>query len=273
MRLFALIVLIAGLFLSGGAVWYMYNQFKTAEARLRDAKPEVIKVATVEVAVANRKLSYGEPLDAKAVRMVEWPKDALPADVFTSLDEVVREGDKVRVALRRMEKNEPILPQKISGFGERPTVAALLDPGMLAYTLSVDATNSVGGFLLPGTHIDIILTVNDKYQGLITYFLMQNVEVIAVDQDTDTDRIKARVARTVTIQVNPEELKALTLASNVGKVTIALRGFDSTVQYSNESLSRDNLLGEQKPEAAPQAPEQTVRVRRNGNEVQVLTVE
>lgn len=272
MRLFALIVLVAGLILSGGAVWYMYGQFIDAEARLRNARPEVIKVPTVKVAVARKGLTYGDPIDADAVRMIDWPKDSVPAGAFTEIEQVLETGKDPRFALRRMERHEPILPQKVSGFGERATVAALLDQGMLAYTLSVSATSSVGGFILPGTRIDILLTVNDRYEGLISYFLLQNVEVIAVDQDTDADRIKAKVARTVTVSVTPEELKALTLASSIGKLTIALRGFSNSDTHSAESLSRTQLLGEQAPEREVQAPAPTVRVRK-GNSVRVQRVE
>lgn len=272
MRLFALIVLVAGLVLSGGAVWYMYGQFKSAESALRDQKPEVIRVPTVNVAVAKRQLSYGEQIGPESVRMIKWPADSVPEGAFTSLEAIVPEDGKLRYALRRMETHEPLLPQKVSGFGEKATVAALLPRGMLAYTLPVDAAKSVGGFILPGTRIDIILTVNDRYEGLITYFLLQNVEVIAVDQDTDIDRIRARIASTVTIGVLPEELKQLTLASNVGSLTIALRGFESSDVYSGESLSRQQLLGEYAPvrEAPKAAP--TVRVRKN-NQVQTQKVE
>lgn len=274
MRLLALIVLIAGLFLSGGAVFYMYGQFKQAEARLRDRGPQVIRVPTVQIAVANGSLRYGQSLDKKAVRLVEWPEDAMPENSFSSLDDLFTEGGTSRTVLRRMEKGEPVLKSKVSGFGERATVAALLPPGMLAYTLKVDDKSSVGGFLLPGTHIDIILTINDRYEGLKTYFLLQSIEVIAVDQDTDTDRIAARLARTVTLQVTPDELKALTLASRLGKVDIALRGFNNQEQFSSDSLNRQQLLGETAPEAAPApAPDVTVRVRKGSDGVETLKVE
>lgn len=274
MRVLALLVLVVGLFLAGGAVWYMYGQFKVMEARLRDAGPQVVRVPTVTVAVAKSSLLYGQPINKDSVRLIDWPKDSVPANAFTELDQLFSDGVANRVVLRRMDKDEPVLKSKVSGFGERATVAALLDPGMLAHTLKVDSTSSVGGFLLPGTHIDLLLTLNDRTEGLSTYFFLQNIEVIAVDQDTDTDRIAARVARTVTIQVTPEELKQVTLASSVGRVTIALRGFNSTEQFSSESLTRRQLLGEDDaPIVAPRAPDVTVRVRKGSDGVETLKVE
>jgi pilus assembly protein CpaB len=252
----------------------MYGQFKSAEARLRNQGPQVIRVPTVQIAVANGRLRYGQALGKENVRLVDWPKDSMPEKTFTKLEDLFVDGGSARVALRRMEKGEPILQSKVSGFGERATVAALLAPDMLGYALKVDAKSSVGGFLLPGAHIDIILTIDDRTQGLKTYFLLQNIEVIAVDQDTDADRIAARLARTITLQVTPDELKALTLASRLGKVDIALRGFDSQVEFSSESLNRQQLLGETAPEAAPApTPDVTVRVRKGSDGVETLKVE
>jgi pilus assembly protein CpaB len=274
MRALALIIIVAGLFLAGGAVWYFYGQVKMAEARLRNQGPQVIRVPTVSIAVANGPLRYGQTLDDKVVRLVDWPEDALPENSFQALDDLFNENGPARVVLRRMEKGEPILKSKVSGFGERATVAALLDPGMRGHTLTVNAKSSVGGFLLPGTHIDIILTVDDRYEGLKTYFLLQNIEVIAVDQDTDTDRIAARLARTITVQVTPDEVKALTLAERLGRVDITLRGFDNDEELSSESLNRQQLLGETAPEApvAP-TPDVTVRVRKGSDSLETMKVE
>jgi pilus assembly protein CpaB len=274
MRVLALIVLVLGLFLSGGAVWYMFGQFKSAEARLRDAAPQVIRIPTVKVAVAVGGLYYGQPITAESARMIDWPEASVPKNAFTDMADLFDAKTPSRVVLRRMEEDEPILRTKVSGFGERATVAALLDAGMLAHTIKVDSVGSVGGFLLPGTHIDVMLTFNDAEEGIKTVPLLQNIEVIAVDQDTDPDRIAARLARTVTVQVTPAENKALILASNIGKVNIALRGFNSTEEFSTESLNRRQLLGDPAAETRSQRPpEVTVRVRRGSEGVETLTVE
>jgi pilus assembly protein CpaB len=274
MRVLALIVLVLGLLLSGGAVWYMFGQFKSAEARLRDAAPQVIRIPTVKVAVAVGGLYYGQPITAKSARMIDWPEASVPKNAFTDMADLFDAKTPSRVVLRRMEEDEPILRTKVSGFGERATVAALLDAGMLAHTIKVDSVGSVGGFLLPGTHIDVMLTFNDAEEGIKTVPLLQNIEVIAVDQDTDPDRIAARLARTVTVQVTPAENKALILASNIGKVNIALRGFNSTEEFSTESLNRRQLLGDPAEETRSQRPpEVTVRVRRGSEGVETLTVE
>ena len=274
MRIFAILVLLLGAGLAGGAVFVMYGKFKEMELRASRA-PKVRTIPLVKIAVAGKQLKYGEPITAEAVRLVDWPKNAAPENSFDTIDKLFVDGAKVRTVLRRMEPNEPILTSKVSGFGERATVAALLDSGMLAYTFSVDAVTSAGGFMLPGTRIDVILTVADNIQGLKTYFLMQNIEVVAVDQDTDKDRIQARIARTVTVQVTPTQVKELTLARNLGKISLALRGFNSTELASNAPINRQSLLGDEveaEPEAAP-VVENKVRVRKGGGAAEAVVVE
>ncbi|TYO88216.1 Flp pilus assembly protein CpaB [Oceanicella actignis] len=277
MRMIAILVLLAGFALAGGSVYYMYGMFKQAQAQLAQ-QPKIRTIPTVKIAVAAKDLRYGEPLTEKSVRMVEWPKNAAPANGFQRLEDLFVKGGEPRTVLRRMEPNEPILKSKVTGFGEKATVAALLDPGMRAHTFQVNAVSSIGGFMLPGTRIDVILTYKDRNEGIKTKYLMQNIEVIAVDQDTDRDRIDARVARTVTVQVTPRQVEQLTLAQSLGKITLALRGFGAQDVSDAEGITREDLLGDE-PEAvadAPAAPEPEelkVKVRRGAAELQSVTVE
>ncbi len=277
MRVIAIFVLLIGVCLAGGSVYYMYGKFQEAQAQL-ERQPKVRTIPTVMVAVATQDLKFGQPLTEKSVRMVEWPKNAAPKNGFQKLEDLFIKGSEPRTVLRRMEPDEPILKAKVTGFGEKATVAALLDPGMRAHTFSVNAVSSVGGFMLPGTRIDVILTYTDRNDGLKTKYLVQNVEVVAVDQDTDRDRIEARVARTVTVQVTPKQVEELTLAQSLGKITLALRGFGSNELASASGVTRENLLGDAPEEVVEEAPapepeELKVKVRKAGSDVQNVVVE
>ncbi|WP_339947740.1 Flp pilus assembly protein CpaB [uncultured Albimonas sp.] len=276
MRSLAVFIFVAGLALAGGAAWYVFAKVQAAEARAGDP------VATVPVAVANKDLKFGQPLTKADVRVVRFPADAVPENAFTSPTELFGEGEDVkpRTVLRRMEPSELILKSKITGFGQRATVATLIEPGMRAYTLPVDAASAVGGFLLPGSRVDIILTTKDR-AGPTARVLIQNIEIVAVDQDTDPDRIEAKIAKTVTVQGTPEQVQALTLASSVGSLSLSLRGFGGEAVNDAGVLDRNALLGvvEEAPasepepvEAAPE-PEPEVRVIvRRGSQVEVKTM-
>lgn len=275
MRSLAAFVFVIGLVLAGGAAWYVFAKVQAAESRMT---PEG---ALVAVAVASVDLKFGQPLTKEMVKVVRFPAEAVPPNAFTSGAELFGEGPeaKPRTVLRRMEPGELILKTKITGFGQKATVAALIEPGMRAYTLPVDAASSVGGFLLPGSRIDVFLTTKDK-SGPTARMLLQNVEIVAVDQDTDPDRIEARVAKTVTVQGTPEEVQALTLASTLGQLSLALRGFGADSKDQSAVLDRNALLGvaaEPAPAPVEQAPapepEVKVVVRRGGNSVEVKTMQ
>ncbi|MEM6439393.1 MAG: Flp pilus assembly protein CpaB [Pseudomonadota bacterium] len=266
MRLVAVFVLIAGLSLAAGASWYVYAQVQAAEARLNGAQEPQAPIRLIELAVVQENVRFGQQLLPEHVKMVPWPREAAPLNGFARMEDLFGDGSEPRTVLRRMEPNEPVLSSKVTGFGVKATVAALLDPGMLAFTIPVNVQNSVGGFLLPGSRIDVFLTVNDRETGPITRLVMQNLEVIAIDQDTDIDRVEARLARTVTVQGDADAVARLTLASTTGSMSIALRGHGSDTITELAPLDRNELLGieEQAVVAEAEPTVSTVRVRRAG---------
>jgi pilus assembly protein CpaB len=266
MRLVAVFVLIAGLGLAAGASWYVYAQVQAAEARLNTTQTPQAPIRLIELAVVQENVRFGQQLKPEHVKMVPWPRESAPLNGFARMEDLFGDGSEPRTVLRRMEPNEPVLSSKVTGFGVKATVAALLDPGMLAFTIPVDAQKSVGGFLLPGSRIDVFLTVNDRETGPTTRLVMQNLEVIAIDQDTDIDRVEARLARTVTVQGDAQAVQGLTLASTTGTMSIALRGHDSDKLTELTPLGRDELLGIEEEAVIAEAEPTiaTVRVRRAG---------
>src|SRR3546814_17436395 len=68
------------------------------------------------------------------LRLVKWPGDAVPEGAFTSIEALVG-GEEERVVLRTLEVNEPVLENKISGFGGKASLAAILSPEMRAVTI------------------------------------------------------------------------------------------------------------------------------------------
>ena len=72
--------------------------------------------------------------------------------------------------------------------GKGVGLAPLVKPGMRAFTiLTPTIAPGVVGFILPGNRVDVLLTMTESSQnansgGGYTTTLLQNVEVIAVDQ-------------------------------------------------------------------------------------------
>ena len=110
------------------------------------------------------------------------------------------------------------------------------------------AISGVAGFLLPGNRIDILLT-RTNLGNAETRLLMQNIEIIAIDQITDRDRTAARVGRTATLEVTSEQARSLALATQIGSLTLTLRGFGSDEITSDEIIDQRTLLGLPEPDA------------------------
>ena len=107
------------------------------------------------IVVASRPLRFGDVLGALSLREVPWSENALPAGVFAKLAELT---SGKRVVLMPIDENEAILASKITGPGQRATLSAMLHDGMKAVTIRVNDVEGVAGFVLPGDHVDVVLT-------------------------------------------------------------------------------------------------------------------
>jgi len=263
MRIIALIVLVFGVALAGGAVFFASERYQAMEELARRATATVVttepQIKTVSVVVASRALKYGEELTADKVKLTEFPEAAVPENAFSSMDELfgINGSGERRIVLRSIETSEPIFKAKITGFGERATISAQLTPGMRAFTLRIDSVSGVAGFLLPDDRVDIFLTRAGE-NGLASNLIMQNVKVIAVDQFSDNNSSRARVARTATVEVSSDDAQKLALAQQVGNISLSLRQIDEVaINESKETISVDvdDLIQREEvaPEAAPEA--------------------
>ena len=132
-------------------VWL--NNQANMRAKNLDAnnKPQI---AAQTVVVAKQPLRFGTELDGSMLQEVPWPSNALPSGAFAKISEIVADGR--RVVLAAIEANEPVLALKITGAGQRATLSALVKPNMKAVTIRVNDVEGVGGFVLPGDHVDVI---------------------------------------------------------------------------------------------------------------------
>jgi pilus assembly protein CpaB len=90
----------------------------------------------------------------------------------------------------------------------------------------VNEVIGVAGYVLPGTRVDVVATVNptQNQQDMTSKVILTNVQVLAagtkIDHDTENKPIAVSV---VTLLVDPDESERLTLASTEGKIQLALR--------------------------------------------------
>lgn len=214
-------------------------------------KTRVPLTATGEVAVATTDLSPGMALDSQAVKLMHWPKNLIPAGAAASLKDV--EGRVIKIPVT---KGEAILLPKLAPQGTAAGLSGLLGENKRAVTVRVDDVSGVAGFLHPGDKVDVLvnLPVPDSHQHISKTFL-QNVTVLTIGQIWDQKgENKPLVVNTVTLEVEPAQAEMLNLASNQGKIRLALRNPNNPGAVVTEGVATSQLLGEgiRKKKADPQ---------------------
>jgi pilus assembly protein CpaB len=223
---------------------------RQAELRLKHMEAAQKPVPGRTVVVAAAPLRFGMPLSQQSLREVSWPQEAIPAGTFGSMQQLLAGGK--RIVLASIEANEPVLASKITGPGQRATLSAVIGPGMRAITIRVNDVEGVAGFVLPGDHVDVLLTQQpDKHSGN-TDVVLQNAKVLAVDQLADDSSEKPSVVKAVTLEVETVSAQKLSLAASLGTLSLVLR---KAGEASHEGTRRVSVgdLGNDAPAQAGDA--------------------
>ena len=177
---------------------------------------------TTKVAVAAVPLDYGVSLSPEKVRFVDYPSNSLPAGTYAKISELLPRNQR-RVALRPIAVNEPILASKISGKGQPKSIATLLPDGMRAMAVRINDVSGVAGFIQTNDAVDVLVTRSIGDNREVTDVLLQNIRVMAIDQNARKADGTPDVARTTTLEVGPLEAQKLALAQRVGTLSLVLR--------------------------------------------------
>jgi pilus assembly protein CpaB len=252
-------------------------------------KPEPERPETVTVLVASTNVPRFGTLTAHQLKFRELPSDMVPSGALTQVEDAVE-----RAVYSGLVRDEIILEGKLSAKGAGGGMATAIPKGMRAFTISTTTLASgVAGFILPGSKVDVLLTVTrtggqtDPTGGGQTSTLIQDVEILAVDQIVKApadNRVDPKELRSVTLLVTPQQAAKLDLGQNKGILHLALRNPDDHAPAATRPATLADLgLNEEPPkqEAAkepekvaapapaplpPAAPPARVRVMRGALE-------
>jgi pilus assembly protein CpaB len=233
MRVF--IVLVLAVSVGGVFAFATYNYVQKAPGK-------TVSVPTRAVVVAAADLDIGAEIGRDDVRIIEWPATAVPVDAIGSADEVVGRGLIVPVV-----QNEPILPAKLASKEAGAGLPPAIPQGLRAVSVRVNEVIGVAGYVLPGTHVDVVATVSPTNQAtdMTSKVILTNVLVLAAGTKIErtTDKDKPMPVSVVTLLVNPEEAERLTLAASEGKIQLALRNPLDRETPSTRGIRSASLLG------------------------------
>jgi len=195
---------------------------------LRQGGPGDQKADTVTVVVAAADIGPYTTLSPSLVTTREYARDMAPPGAVTRIEDV-----QDRVCLSPLLKDETILEGKLTPRGRGRGMASAIPDEMRGFAISTTSVAAgVAGFILPGNKVDILFTANtgggadDATGGGSTTALLQNVEILAVDQQIVApaeNRVNPQEMRSVTLKVTPDQANQLSLAQLKGTLHLALR--------------------------------------------------
>jgi pilus assembly protein CpaB len=213
---------------------------------------------------ASTSFEAGEVLKPGMLELVEWPSSTPLAGSFTKINDVVG-----RSVLYPLAKGEPILDRHLSAAGAGVGLTASIPEGMRAISVRSDEVVGVAGFLLPGTHVDVLMTYHsDKSPAPRTAIVLQDVIILAAGQQIHPDpESKPTTATVVTLLLKPEDAERMVLATGSGVIHFVLRNGADRQQTSSPSIGLDQLA-----DTAPATGSLTRTIPAKTKQYQVETI-
>ena len=209
----------------------------------RQKETESLRAANQEILVAGQDIPAGttitdETIKKGMVKPMAWPKSSIPAGAFSTPQQIIGKVNRVKILA-----NEPILESRLAGEGAGLTVR--LEAGKRALAVAVNEIVGVSGFIVPDDRVDIILTtvpVGATADAKVSKIVMQNKRVLSVAQSTEQKDGKPQLARSITLELTPEEAEKLTLATSEGQVVLTLRGLGDEAEAKTAGINKRDLL-------------------------------
>src|SRR6516162_1489088 len=197
-------------------------------------------------------LAKDEDFIAKSAASHDMPSGAI---VDTPEARANLRGSLVRNFL---DAGTPITMNDVLRPRDRGFAAAVLKEGTRAVAVSVDAVSGAAGLIWPGDHVDVLLTQDAQTnggsekerlvapQGPSSQTLLTDVRVIAIDQNLAQGAADSagKLVRTVTLEVDQLQAQRIALASQMGKLSLAIRAAtDQRVEAPVPVTRSDDIVG------------------------------
>jgi pilus assembly protein CpaB len=229
-----LIVLLIAVSIAGVASFAVFRMISRIPIR-------EVEVATIHVAVAAQNLPLGTMLTKDHIKIVGWPANSPLAGSHETPDKIIGRG-----LIQAVAENEPLTESKLApiqaGAGLPPSIPA----GMRALSVSVNEVIGVAGFTVPGTRVDVLVTIRQQNGDSLARTVVSNIQVLTAgtryDQEAAKDG-KPLPSSVVTLMVTPEDAERITLAQNTGSIMLVLRNPLDTLPTETKGARMASLIG------------------------------
>jgi pilus assembly protein CpaB len=216
--------------------------YRVVAARAKDDQAERIVVAAANIGLA-------ESITRQHVKLVPWPKSAVPPGAIRSVEEA--EGRVVRGSI---VAGEPLIEAKLAPqlAGRGGIMPMLVPEGQRGVTIKLDEPLRESGFVLPNSRVDVLVSMpkapgsNEK----IAKVILQDVTVLAAGQTVEMKDNKPVTNTTVTMAMTPHQAERLAVGQAEGKLMLVQRNLRDTDVVRTPGATPSSLLSD----VAPAAP-------------------
>ncbi|WP_417482346.1 Flp pilus assembly protein CpaB [Maricaulis sp.] len=219
-------ILVAAAIAAIAVAFFVRQAMSTPEA------PQAVVVEerpVVRILAARRDLDIGERVGAADFYWQTWPDEAMsPGYILENRGKGIEDfaGSVVRAPIGQ---GEPITGRRLVQPGDAGFMAAVLSPGMRAAAVPISPERGAGGFILPNDRVDVIVSYEEDTQGqrgmtraYVARTIVENVRVLAIDQ-TYGEGEENVIGETATLELTPDQARAISLAVARGEITLVLR--------------------------------------------------
>jgi len=196
----------------------------------------------VKVVVAAREININEPLTEENVKVVDWPADQKLQGAASEVKDL--EGKYARV---RLYPGEPILDGKIMGITDASS-SLRVPKGYRVVSVKVSLDSSVSNLIEPGDRVDVIAVIRPSRENptAVAKTILKAVRVFAINSEIvrslDPDK-SPEEARTVSLLLKPEQAEKLMMATELGKIKLAMRSPEDAQLVETSGCTVGDVLG------------------------------
>jgi pilus assembly protein CpaB len=220
--------------LAAAAIAAIAVAFFVRQAMTGNEAPQVVEAPqerpAVRILAARNDLATGARVGAADFYWQAWPDEAVaPGYVVEGRGQGIEDfaGSVVRAPI---SQGEPITGRRLVQPGDAGFMAAVLTPGMRAVAVPISAERGAGGFILPNDRVDVIVSFEEESESrrggrsFVARTIVENARVLAIDQTFgDGDGEEVVLGETATLELTPDQARAVSLAVARGEVHLVLR--------------------------------------------------
>lgn len=228
------------------ASFFVYQVVRQMAAAGAPEGTEPVVVAAVNMAMA-------ESVTSQHVKLVQWPKNAIPTGAVRSLSNA--EGRVVRSAIMA---GEPLLESRLAPelAGKGGVMPMLVPEGQRGVSIKVDEAVRESGFILPNSRVDVLVSMTKpgSTNERIAKVILQDVAILAAGQTVEMRDNKPITVTTVTLALTPDQAERLAVAQSEGRLTLATRNLRDNQVVRTPGATQATLLSDIARPAVAAAP-------------------